>query len=733
MGAIQLYPHNQTAFENLCAMLQKERRGAVIQPTGTGKSFIALALITKNPKSTFLYLAPSVYIFRQLLRHAEDELGNTCMLTYQKLCQMSEEELSELAPDYIILDEFHRCGADEWGSAVYSLLSHAKNAMLVGFTATPIRYLDRIGVRNMAEELFGKCVAHYYSLRQAIADHILSAPKYVLCDILIDDKLKAREAALRYFMRSGREYGTAAQLLEDMRRNLAQADGVEEIFGKYLPHRHAKLIVFCRNLNHIQQAQSDMRHWLREIGPMRCYSCRSDDGVADAELLAFIQDTAEDALRLLFCVDMLNEGLHVGDLDGVVMLRPTVSPTVYLQQIGRCLAAGPGKNSCPVIFDLVNNHRSAKIERNDDILLQIGGWSVSSSCRSDRSTYPFALGACETQFETLLEKFDHILSRNGRWEYLFSILQDYVQQYGAYPKHRETCQGVAIGYWLFHQVDAFRIGTLPASRADALSSLPGWDDYVQNRHKLNKKRYGNQNQYESQRKRWYQSLHRLEEYLQSHNGNYPTSCEGSIYFWCYHYAKLYRSGQLPSDIKTALERLPLWDEYIKRNQNCSNQHRERQLSLPLAAKLLAQYTAEHNGKNPSEHEIVAGYRLGKRVNAYRVQRKQNKLSAKAQQMLEEAGIIWVVHEKSKPRSFEEYYEELSRYHAKEGHIVVPQSYVTPDTKCKLGVFIQRMRLAYKGYRGYHITPEQIQMLNALGMVWSVPQRSKTSNQIKEVR
>lgn len=53
---------------------------------------------------------------------------------------------------------------------------------------------------------------------------------------------------------------------------------------------------------------------------------------------------------------MLNEGIHVDDVDGVILLRPTVSPIIYLQQIGRALSAG-NKNQ-PVIFDLVNNFDS---------------------------------------------------------------------------------------------------------------------------------------------------------------------------------------------------------------------------------------------------------------------------------------------------------------------------------------------------------------------------------------
>ena len=67
-----------------------------------------------------------------------------------------------------------------------------------------------------------------------------------------------------------------------------------------------------------------------------------------------------------------------------------------------------------------------------------------------------------------------------------------------------------------------------------------------------------------------------------------------------------------------------------------------------------------------------------------------------------------------PKSFDEYYGELVRFRQKYGHILVPTNYIDPDTGCKLGYFIQRMRCARKGtIKGSHITQEQIDRLDAL--------------------
>ena len=69
---------------------------------------------------------------------------------------------------------------------------------------------------------------------------------------------------------------------------------------------------------------------------------------------------------------MLNEGIHVKDVDGVILLRPTVSPILYLQQIGRALAAG--KKSRPVIFDIVDNFES--LYTIDSIRLEVKEGSI---------------------------------------------------------------------------------------------------------------------------------------------------------------------------------------------------------------------------------------------------------------------------------------------------------------------------------------------------------------------
>lgn len=730
MPYIQLYPHNQAALECLTATLEEAPMAAVIQPTGTGKSFVALAFIEGHSDARFLYLSPSTYIFTQLRRHAEGSslLRHTAMMTYQKLCFTEDGELALLKPDYIILDEFHRCGADEWGNSVARLLVQFSEAKCIGLSATPIRYLDKEGVRDMAEELFGKHIAHNYSLCQALADGVLPIPKYILADILMAEKLSIRQQAISAVSVQSARRDKAGRLLQEIRRNLSEAEGVEMIFAKYLPSPHAKLIVFCRNLTHIEQAQADMCRWLApSMMPVRAYVCRSDDGEAPAELSAFIQDTVPDAIRLLFCVDMLNEGLHVQDVDGIVMLRPTESPTVYLQQIGRCLASTSSPAAQPVIFDLVNNYESARIDGDEqraftaEFLLpsQNNGWKPP--------IIPFEVAGHVEEFQNLIGKFDRFVSNWGRWEFLYGVLTDFLAANGRYPRHRELHHGVCLGFWLSHQVYWLEHDGLAEERAALLQALPDWEQYMKQRRARNFYMEQSGEPTHSQ-KLWAQNYQRLEQYLRDHDGRYPALSEDRLlYYWYKLYAHYYRVGACQPERMALLEKLPGWDT---QSQTTPSKLRRKRNSLLKSydADLLAKYTQDHGGRNPPESYVVDGYPLGRRVNRLRQDRKKGLLSQTEIDTLSAAGMIWEIRKRSPPIEFDTYYAELIRYRAQHGNIIVPQSYIVPGTSCKLGHFIQRMRLLRKGKTTGRLTEEQAAKLDALGMVWEVStQKAKGNN------
>ena len=716
MPKIELYPHNQAALNHLEEALKYTRRAAVIQPTGTGKSFVALAFIERRPNNSFLYLAPSTHIFNQLKHHAghTDVLLHTTMMTYQKLCLLHEDELGKLEPDYIILDEFHRCGADDWGSAVDHLLALYVECFLIGFTATPVRYLDKAGTRDMSEELFHGSIASYYTLQDALNDKVLPVPHYVLGDILMNERVSSLETALTQVASYGRARTAGYSLLESLKRNMAEAQGIDEIFKCHMPNRFAKLIVFCRNLEHIAQCREDMHRWLGPGKKIREYVCRSDEKAADIELNAFAGDNERNAIRLLYCVDMLNEGIHIKDVDGVVMLRPTISPIVYLQQIGRCLACSSDGSTSPVIFDLVNNYESARVEESGQRVFNIEFSHHPSSGKGKNTPIPFYMSGVPTQFEAILEKFDHLFTRAGRWDFCYSILQEFYHEYGQYPHSRTCYRGIKIGRWLSEQILYIQHNSLSAARKERLEMLPGWSTFLIERQPTRR----TFDDYYKELLVYFEREGHID--IPQSYINPSTGCKLGLYLTrLRNIRKKTDRGHLSQDQINRLNALGM--KWVKR------EHPYRDFDY-YYQQLIKFYRREGHIKVPTRFiDPDTGCHLGNFINCVRQAKRGTGhdivLTDRQIEMLNDLGMVWQVQ--ASPLPFDTYYEELLRYYRREGHIRVPGNYIVPENGCKLGKFIQRMRAIRAGTASSgFITQEQIAKLDAMGMVWNASNSKK---------
>ena len=716
MPKIELYPHNQAALNHLEEALKYTRRAAVIQPTGTGKSFVALAFIERRPNNSFLYLAPSTHIFNQLKHHAghTDVLLHTTMMTYQKLCLLHEDELGKLEPDYIILDEFHRCGADDWGSAVDPLLALYVECFLIGFTATPVRYLDKAGTRDMSEELFHGSIASYYTLQDAINDKVLPVPHYVLGDILMNERVSSLETALTQVASYGRARTAGYSLLESLKRNMAEAQGIDEIFKCHMPNRFAKLIVFCRNLEHIAQCREDMHRWLGPGKKIREYVCRSDEKAADIELNAFAGDNERNAIRLLYCVDMLNEGIHIKDVDGVVMLRPTISPIVYLQQIGRCLACRSDGRTSPVIYDLVNNYESARVEESGQRVFNIEFSHHPSSGKGKNTPIPFYMSGVPTQFEAILEKFDHLFTRAGRWDFCYSILQEFYHEYGQYPHSRTCYRGIKIGRWLSEQILYIQHNSLSAARKERLEMLPGWSTFLIERQPTRR----TFDDYYKELLVYFEREGHID--IPQSYINPSTGCKLGLYLTrLRNIRKKTDRGHLSQDQINRLNALGM--KWVKR------EHPYRDFDY-YYQQLIKFYRREGHIKVPTRFiDPDTGCHLGNFINCVRQAKRGTGhdivLTDRQIEMLNDLGMVWQVQ--ASPLPFDTYYEELLRYYRREGHIRVPGNYIVPENGCKLGKFIQRMRAIRAGTASSgFITQEQIAKLDAMGMVWNASNSKK---------
>lgn len=256
--ALDLYEHNANAYKAACEMMDKYGKAAIVHPTGTGKSYIAFKLIEAHPNEVIIWFSPSEYIFKSqresLLRQDQDfPLQNVRFYTYAKLMCSTPEQLNQIAeqnPTYIILDEFHRIGAEFWGESTKKLLALCPHAKLLGLTATNVRYLDNN--RDMAEELFNGHVASEMTLGEAIVRGVLPAPKYVTTVFKYKQDL-ARYQSRVDNLRSPGIQDVNQKYLDALKRALEQADGLDKVFARHITNKSGKYIVFCSGKEHMDE------------------------------------------------------------------------------------------------------------------------------------------------------------------------------------------------------------------------------------------------------------------------------------------------------------------------------------------------------------------------------------------------------------------------------------------------------------------------------------------------
>jgi len=355
MKTIDLYPHNQETYDKLQTLWKTENKVAAVQATGTGKSYLILKCIYNDPEVNKVVLAPSNYILEQLINEAGEELPNTKTLTYSKLSYTSNTEIKELNIGYIFLDEFHRCGAEQWGDGVQRLLNAFPDAKVLGTSATHIRFLDN--ARNMGEELFNGNIVNNLSLAEVIVKKILPMPKYISALYTYENEVNNLKTKVENSKNDEESKKEMLKEIELMKHKLNKSKGIPNILKKHLSKNYnGKFIIFCKDKIHLDEMKETVVDWFKQSKVTKqvdVYSVYSNYEYGDAEVDAFIENKNPKSVKLLFSIEMFNEGIHIEDVTGVILLRPTISPIIYYQQIGRAMQTG--KDNTPVIFDLVNN------------------------------------------------------------------------------------------------------------------------------------------------------------------------------------------------------------------------------------------------------------------------------------------------------------------------------------------------------------------------------------------
>ena len=354
-----LYPHNQSAYDALIKMLETHNRACVIQPCGTGKAMIGFHYASQHPDKKILWLSPNEYIFGEQgdnLKHEGilNEFHNIEYMTYTAANRRMRAKAPCSSVDAIILDEFHRAGAPEWGKGVEGIISQNPTAKVIGFTATEVRYSD--DGRNMAEDLFDGNIASYMSLEEAWLMGILPVPKYVSALYDAPEELGSVLAKIGN-IKDPQRYGIFMSKYEKLRRAIVEASNLDVIFARHLRKSDSKIVVFCRNEEHLEELVLLHRRWFEMINPdIHVYRTYHSNPTGEKEYQAFKGDNTT-ALKVLYCINQLNEGVHIKGIDAIAMVRPTCSPIVFRQQLGRALDVGG--NNVPLVFDFVNNLGSA--------------------------------------------------------------------------------------------------------------------------------------------------------------------------------------------------------------------------------------------------------------------------------------------------------------------------------------------------------------------------------------
>ena len=199
--------------------------------------------------------------------------------------------------------------------------------------------------------LFNYDVASEMKLSTAIVNHLLPLPKYWMGKVEID---RLEEADGEGYLRENTNKDLRKRGYPNVaKRHLEAGLGLRDVFREALiPEKatHGKFIVFCRTIRNTRSMVKASEEWFDWVDEVHRYEMHSQDkdGFSD-----FVNDDP-DCLRLLFVVDMLTEGVHLDDLDGVFMIRPTESVHVYFQQLGRALAVTTQREH-PIIIDIVSN------------------------------------------------------------------------------------------------------------------------------------------------------------------------------------------------------------------------------------------------------------------------------------------------------------------------------------------------------------------------------------------
>lgn len=246
--------------------------------------------------------------------------------------------------DCIVLDEAHHVPADTYRK----IMDHFTPKLWLGMTATPDKRDDNVEGRNVYE-IFNYQIAYEIRLQQAMEENLLCPFHYFgITDLsMIGDE----EAARDFNMLTSDER---------VRHIVNQAD-----YYGYSGDK-VKGLIFCSNIKETEELSAKFNQIInpatgKNFRTVALNGSASEQERQDAfERLAMNEDeSSEDRqpLDYIFSVEILNEGVDIVEVNQVIMLRPTQSPIVFIQQLGRGLRKASGKEYV-VILDFIGNYNN---------------------------------------------------------------------------------------------------------------------------------------------------------------------------------------------------------------------------------------------------------------------------------------------------------------------------------------------------------------------------------------
>lgn len=336
------------ALSNLNNLREANKNKAlIISATGTGKTYLsAFDAKAFNPKK-LLFVVHRLTIAKDSLKTFRRVFGNDktmglfsgekreleCDFVFSTIQTISKsshlENFSKKHFDYIIIDETHRSGADSY----LRLIDYFEPRFLLGMTATPER-TDGTDIF----QLFDHNIAYEIRLNRAMEEDMLSPFHYYgVTDLLIDNNVFDNKADFNLLVSN-----------ERVNRIIEQA----KFYGS--DNGITRGLVFCSRKNEAIE--------LSKLLNTKGYSTVALTGDSSEEERAksiekLESDNLSEKLDYIFTVDIFNEGIDIPKINQIIMLRPTESAIVFIQQLGRGLRKVDGKNYVTVI-DFIGNYEN---------------------------------------------------------------------------------------------------------------------------------------------------------------------------------------------------------------------------------------------------------------------------------------------------------------------------------------------------------------------------------------